>query len=472
MWRQWAIIAAVLAGVLAVGVATAPVSADEAVNVRIHSDQRRQTMLGWEVAAKFWEEDKPNDRFDGSWLEHREEILSVLANHVGINRLRIEVRSGAENPQDHWTRFTTNEIGYRAFREVRYQAINDNADPNVINMAGFQFSHLNYQMDNVVLPMQALLAARGERLYVNLCFVDFGDQQNGDISFARAPEEYAEFMSAVFQHLRDVYNFSPDALEIMLEPDNRTQWNAQAVGRAAVAASRRLRADGFTPAIIAPSTTAATRTVEYLNTMRSVPGISGVISMVSYHTYDNPGDDVRASIQQAARRIGAQTGMLEHLPAGASELQRDLVSGGVSACQQYGIAHRDSLGGYDDGGYLLFFDAARPREAQLRYGSRTSGLAQFFTHVRFGAVRVEANSDQTFMRPAAFIDAQGGVTTMLVADRAATIQLSGLPAGAYRVEFAPPPGPRSALAPVQVDADGTATVTAPGEGVMAVFPAR
>ena len=45
--------------------------------------------------------------------------------------------------------------------------------PSVANPAGFQFSRIDYQVENILLPLQRRLAARGERLFINLCYVDF-----------------------------------------------------------------------------------------------------------------------------------------------------------------------------------------------------------------------------------------------------------------------------------------------------------
>ncbi len=58
------------------------------------------------------------------------------------------------------------------------------------------------------------------------------------------PAEYAEFMLAVFQHLRDKYGIVPDAIEMILEPDNGTSWTPSALGQAMVAAADRLGAGG------------------------------------------------------------------------------------------------------------------------------------------------------------------------------------------------------------------------------------
>ena len=50
-------------------------------------------MTGWEVTARGWGDGQgaPN-RFDGSWLDFRDEIIAAVADEAGINRIRLEVR--------------------------------------------------------------------------------------------------------------------------------------------------------------------------------------------------------------------------------------------------------------------------------------------------------------------------------------------------------------------------------------------
>ena len=128
---------------------------------------------------------KVANRFDGSWLDFRDEVIAVLADEAGINRIQIPIGSGAENPVDYWARFMKGEITYKEMWVHFYEKINDNADPKVANPAGFQFSYIDYQVENIVLPLQRRLAARGERLFINLCYIDFRWTMSGDLSHAR-----------------------------------------------------------------------------------------------------------------------------------------------------------------------------------------------------------------------------------------------------------------------------------------------
>ena len=73
-----------------------------------------QVMTGWEVTARCWEIGQGRrNRFDGSWLDFRDEIIAALADEAGINRIRIEIHSGAENPVDYWARFMKGKITYK-----------------------------------------------------------------------------------------------------------------------------------------------------------------------------------------------------------------------------------------------------------------------------------------------------------------------------------------------------------------------
>src|SRR5688572_11779780 len=133
--------------------------------IRLLPDETHQTIDGWQVTPKWWEMNKKEDRYDGSWKPFRDQILERMANELGINSVRLEVRSGLENPVDYWKKFESGEIGYTGFRNNRYEKINDNDDPNNANAAGFQFSHLDWQVEEVLLPLQRFVEANGEKIH-------------------------------------------------------------------------------------------------------------------------------------------------------------------------------------------------------------------------------------------------------------------------------------------------------------------
>src|SRR6185503_7486310 len=131
------------------------------------------------------EQNKKEDRYDPSWQDHKEELFDRLVNELGIDRVRIEIRSGAENPVDYWTPFERHQIGYREMKRYRYENINDNGDARLANKAGFQFAELDYQVQKVLLPLRRRVEANREKLFINLTYVDFGGtEKKGNLSHA------------------------------------------------------------------------------------------------------------------------------------------------------------------------------------------------------------------------------------------------------------------------------------------------
>jgi hypothetical protein len=449
--------------VLAAGIWTARRESDATISV--NANQRFQIMDGWEVSGRLWEQNKVKNAYDPTWLAHRDEILHRLVNQVGIDSLRVEVRSGFENPVDAWARFEGGVDSYTDWRKLRFQKINDNADPNRRNDAGFHFSELDYQMQNLALPMRALLAKRGERLHLNLCYVDFRpDGSKSDVEHALAPAEYAELILAAFDHLKNRFGITPDSFEIALEPENTEHWRGKQMGRALVAVAARLRAAGYNPEFIAPSTSSARVAPYYVDDMLSVPGASDLVSMISFHTYDSPGDATRAEIWRRARRLGASTGMLEHFPSTADEIQRDLTVANVSRWQPYGIANLDEPARNAQGAYLLVVDPTGPQGKAVRPSPSTGALSQYFRNVRRGAIRIAARSDNSSKPATAFINRNGSHVVIIAAQGAGEIRISGLPKGAYDISFAPEGGEPAPLLRTSVS-DRLLVARIPGRGV-------
>ena len=321
-------------------------------------------------------------------MDFKDEILSRLVNELGIDRVRIEIRSGMENPVDYWTQFRDQKIGYREFRRHYYEKINDNDDPNTANPSGFQFSFLDYQVETIVLPLARLVEARGERLFVSLTYVDFrATAEQGSLSHALNPEEYAELIQTAFDHLRRRYGLTPDALEIILEPENTDHWRGRQIGDAMVAAARRLARAGISPRMIAPSTTAAAAAPSYFDELMKVPGAAALMTEISYHRYDGGANRVLPEIATRAKTFGLKTAMLEHLTGDARELYSDLTVADASAWQQYAIATKRSVVEGDKDGYYYMLEVGTDGRPAIRMAQRTRSLAQYFRFIRAGAVR-------------------------------------------------------------------------------------
>ena len=113
--------------------------------ISLNPSARHQTISGWEGAVLASIEDYKG--FSDAQLS----ALLDLTAEVGFSRGRLSIRAGAEGGGG-----TSSTI------------VNDNADPNVINPAAFDFSVLDYQIDRFIVPMRQRLAARGEKFYTSL----------------------------------------------------------------------------------------------------------------------------------------------------------------------------------------------------------------------------------------------------------------------------------------------------------------
>lgn len=141
--------------------------------VDIDDGVRFQTIDGWAVYPRYWEDDKIGDRFDRSFEPYTEAVSQVLVNDVGINSVRVEIWSGLENPVDYWLPHYEGDLSYEDYAPVRYEKVNDNDDPYSVDPAGFQFSKFDHRMEVMILPIKRAVEARGEKLHINVNYVDF-----------------------------------------------------------------------------------------------------------------------------------------------------------------------------------------------------------------------------------------------------------------------------------------------------------
>jgi O-glycosyl hydrolase len=483
-------IMATIGAVALLSAASCSAAGNGPAEITVEPAKTHQVMNGWEATARLWEVNKAEDRYDGSWLPLSDHIFDRLVNELGINRIRLEIKSGAENPIDYWAKFESGAIGYKEFKRHYYEKINDDPDPKRVSRSRIHFSHVDYQVENIVIPLKQRLEAKGEKLFVNFNYVDFGQTElKGNLSHARQPAEYAELIHAAFVHLKSKYGLVPDALEIILEPDNTDDWRGRQIGEAIRSVSARLKESGFSPEIIAPSTAAAGKAPAYIDEMMAVPGVPALVSTLSYHRYDRPKPRTVTAIAKRARALGVSNGlvdrlvpvpgiaerararrlstaMLEHLEGDAAELYEDLTVGQVSAWQQYSIAMKSFGRTPDDAGDYYIGDFADPNAPEIRISKLSRGLAHYFRYVRLGATRIEARSSDDAVKPTAFRNADGTFVVVLASHKAGPMSVRGLPAGRYVVSYTTERETARELPPIV--SDGTIAVTLPAGGFMTI----
>jgi hypothetical protein len=152
-----------------------------------------------------------------------------------------------------------------------------------------------------------------------LIYVAFtGQNARGTQYIHDNPDEYAELMLATFNHIQEKYGWVLDALEIILEPDNVSQWNGTRIGNAIVKTMAKLQANGYAPHINASSNIHMGNAVKYFDELVQVPGASQYLTELTYHRYAGVRDANLQAIADRAVRYGINTAMTEWWDGGNS----------------------------------------------------------------------------------------------------------------------------------------------------------
>lgn len=423
-----------------------------------------QTMNGWEATA-FAGQDSPN------FLAYKDAVYDAAVNDLGINRVRLQVRSGAENTEDFWAEHLNGTLSDSAWRSRRFSTINDNSDPNVINMAGFKWTELDEIVDRVVLPLKQRVEANGEKLWINLCYVAFTGEIGSDGTTGLQyihdnPQEYAEFIEAIYLHLVSTYGWAPDSWEVLLEPDNVSQWNGTTIGNAIVAAANRLQKYGYTARFVAPSNTDMGTASTYYDQMLAVPGAISHVMEFSYHRYSSVSDANLQAINTRAQTAGINTAMLELIGANYNDLYKDLSIAQNSSWSQFTLAGPGTTAS-DDGGAYYHADVTDPANPVILIGSRTKFLRQYFKYVRRGAVRIGASASGNFA-PLAFRNTDGRMVVVVKASAGGSFNLGGLAAGTYGIKYTTPAQYDVDLPDVTIINGQSLKTSIPADGVITV----
>jgi O-glycosyl hydrolase len=436
-------------------------SATAQTTITIDAATRFQTLTGWECVSFAAQDDLAFPAF-------KDTLFDRVINEAGINRVRLEVRSGAENSTDYFALYQSGQVDYATWRANRYATVNDNADPGVINAAGYHFTQLDQSVETTIMPLRALAAAKGEPLYVNLNYVAFTSQITAGSYHHQNAAEYAEYILATFQHLDQQFGFVPDAVEILLEPDNVSQWNGTTLGRAIVAVQARLNAAGYYPEIIAPSCTNMGNAASYLDALAAVPGALSALDEICYHRYGGVSDANLQALASRGQQHGKNTSMLEWWSTanGIDVLFKDLTMGRNSAWQQGSLA---GVGPVSDDMALYMVNTNAPAPI-VQINRKTRLLRQVYRFVRRGAVRVAATTSNPNFQPVAFLNADGRAVVIIRGTAGGSFTVAGLPAGTYGLNYSTAAQFNQSLPWQTLAAGGVVTASIPAAGALTVYP--
>ncbi|MEQ1764374.1 MAG: FG-GAP-like repeat-containing protein [Pyrinomonadaceae bacterium] len=428
--------------------------------ITVNNSQTYQTMTGWETT------DFSADEYSAGWNNYKNTLFDQAVNDLGLNRIRLEIKSGEENPVDYYAQWRAGQITENQYNANRYQIANDNNDPNSINPSGFKWTQLDSRIDNIVLPLRQRLQARGEQLHVNVCYVDFG---SSTFEHKNTPAEYGEFVLATYQHMQARYGFVPDTWEVILEPDTTTAaWSALQVAQAIKAAGDRLVAAGYTPRFVSPSTTNGANTPIFFETIRLTPGALAYVDVIAYHRYCCVDQAKALQIAALGTLYNKKTAMLEWMGADHNTLHEDLKYGNNSSWQQFTLATLSSWGPDNGSAYYMINDT-NPLSPTVTIGSRTKLLRQYFKYVRSGAVRVGASSGNASFDPVAFRNADGKFVVVVKATTGGNFAVQGLPAGTYGIFYTTGIAYNQSAAPQTITNGQAVSTSIPAAGVITIY---
>ena len=115
--------------------------------IEVDPTETYQTITGWEAGGYAWDEPLHSQSFP----LFMDDLADQAVNDLGINRIRLVIRGGAENPTDYGMQYFNGHITEGQYiHNPGYvsQIINDNDDPNVINWSGFHFSFIDHKINN------------------------------------------------------------------------------------------------------------------------------------------------------------------------------------------------------------------------------------------------------------------------------------------------------------------------------------
>ncbi|MBZ5645681.1 MAG: hypothetical protein LAN37_00490 [Acidobacteriia bacterium] len=390
-----------------------------------------QTISGWEYEDGL--EGGPHSPtypvFISRFNQYKDSLYDHAANDLGVNRIRFLFGAGIEGPDDGlWGKYLAGQISFEATYKHPIDVVSSGRNPDVVDLKGFQFAAVDFQINNMVLPMKQRVEANGERFYFTGTYNAFRTHSG---YLHSDPAYYARFVLAVFKHMDQTFGFVPDTWEMCNEPENAPAWSdGTLMGPALVKTAAVLHANGYNPKFELPSPAFVKDAIRYFRQVIAVRGALPLIAEFSYHMYDKYADAYGQEIQQIAAlgvQYGFDTAMNEAASiANGSWLHDGLKKGNNSSWEQYALA-QISYAPNNDGYYAV--DAKN----NIKLQTNAINYRQYFHYIRPGAVRIDAKTNNARSDPVAFINTNGKYVVVVQAATEDTITVSNLPAGTYGI---------------------------------------
>jgi len=407
--------------------------------VAINTTVQYQTIKGWGGTGG------QNTQFEGTPQYLIDQILDVSINDLGLTGLRYECYQGSYSQS------------YGMCRS--WEWTNDNGSPDTTLWSSFDTTSVDNYMQNLFVPWKNKVIARGDPFTFYESPSWYFNGSTGDIpAFLRySPGEYAEYLISNLLYLKNKYGLVADYVTMCNEAGNNNVFSPQLVDSMIQTVGKRLKSSGLSTTIQFPECVSAQTSWTYIQAVLSDTTIWPYIKCLSYHLYGT-NDPYRSDINSFAQSKGIPTAQTEYVGLGIDLLFQDLIYGGVSYWDFYG-----------NGDYMPL----NANNTWFTHGAKfwTTGLV--IRHVRPGAVRIDAHSNDASMKSIAFIKG-GQITTIILNDSATSITqpvtLTGLPPGNYTVSQSTGSGTYSERGVMVVPVSGILTLTVTAQTAVSIYP--
>ncbi|MBI4243668.1 MAG: glycoside hydrolase family 30 protein [Planctomycetes bacterium] len=314
---------------------------------------------------------------------------------------------------------------------------NDNSDSDKINMSAFEFSDLDHEIEEMILPFKKRVESRGEKMIFHLTYHDY---RKSTPEWLKSPAEYAELAAAVIIHLREKYGFEPEYWGTINEPGPDNNWTPESVAECTIATGRRFKKEGIKSKIAGPDICNLRRISPFLDAYEQTEA-KNYLGAATYHLYGSYNNiNERIKIASFASKLGIPTSMTEWMLGKklqiAEAIYYDLTIANSSEWNEYGLCwtNEDTKRAKIGGDFFLVNDEIT--DFELLPNGRY--LKQFFARVRPGYKRIEATSSDTkIIKSTAFLSPEGKGVLILINSSSdeQLVRISGLPDSKYQVSY-------------------------------------
>ena len=405
-----------------------------AVEVTLNPAVRYQTILGWGAASS-----------SPAWVSQslREALIHEAVNELGLTRLRLELQSGNRSNTRPW------------------EQENDDWDPTNINWPAFNTNDADERITEMVIPFKQAVEANGDpfNIYVSPSLFNGGSSGAAPVWLLNNPGEYAEFALAYLLNLK-AHGIEADFYCILNEAGNSNPFNASVVAQMIKTLGPQLEAAGLSTRIQFPESISAQ--VAWNNYIQNVTGDEDVwpyVECLSYHLYGT-NDPFRSYIRDLGVSLDVPTAQTEYMNLNMNYFYDDLVLGGVSYWEIYGI------------GQCFEWNPNNTSFGRIR---QYWNFRQVMHYVRPGDVRIQADSDDSNLRVLAFTRDEKTTVVLINGAGSRSVSIHNLPVGMYGVcqsvggSLYQELGLQAAVAPRGTGDIGALRIDIPSNTVMTVY---